>query len=94
MLLLRAQPMAIPAALELARQTVRVMRQNLGWAVGYNLIGIPLAAGAALSGVSHSADAVAGCGGDGAELGVRAGEQLAAAGMATCAACREFGTLN
>ena len=45
-LLLRAQPMAIPAALELARQTVRVMHQNLGWAVGYNLLGIPLAAGA------------------------------------------------
>ena len=45
-LLLRAQPAAILAALELARQTVRVMRQNLGWAVGYNLLGIPLAAGA------------------------------------------------
>jgi Cu+-exporting ATPase len=45
-LLLRAQPMAIPAAIELARQTVRVMRQNLAWAVGYNLLGIPLAAGA------------------------------------------------
>jgi P-type Cu+ transporter len=44
-LLLRAQPMAIPAALELARETLRIMRQNLGWAVGYNLIGIPLAAG-------------------------------------------------
>jgi P-type Cu+ transporter len=45
-LLLRAQPMAIPAALGLARQTVLVMRQNLGWAVAYNLLGIPLAAGA------------------------------------------------
>jgi Cu+-exporting ATPase len=45
-LLMRAQPSAIPAALALARQTVRVMRQNLGWAVGYNLLGIPLAAGA------------------------------------------------
>ena len=44
-LLVRTQPMAIPAALALARETVRVMRQNLGWAVGYNLIGIPLAAG-------------------------------------------------
>jgi Cu+-exporting ATPase len=44
-LLLRAQPSAIPAALELARQTLRIMRQNLGWAVGYNLLGIPLAAG-------------------------------------------------
>jgi Cu+-exporting ATPase len=44
-LLLRAQPAAIPAALSLARATLRVMRQNLGWAVGYNLLGIPLAAG-------------------------------------------------
>jgi len=44
-LLLRANPEAIPAALELARATLRVMRQNLAWAVGYNLLGIPLAAG-------------------------------------------------
>jgi Cu+-exporting ATPase len=44
-LLLRTQPAAIPAAFGLARQTLRIMRQNLGWAVGYNLIGIPLAAG-------------------------------------------------
>ena len=44
-LLLRAQPMAIPTALDLARQTLHIMRQNLGWAVAYNVIGIPLAAG-------------------------------------------------
>lgn len=44
-LLLRATPSAIPASLELARETMRIMRQNLGWAVGYNLLGIPLAAG-------------------------------------------------
>ena len=44
-LLLRTQPSAIPAALGLARQTLRIMRQNLGWAIGYNLLGIPLAAG-------------------------------------------------
>jgi Cu+-exporting ATPase len=44
-LLLRTQPSAIPTSLALARQTLRIMRQNLGWAVGYNLIGIPLAAG-------------------------------------------------
>jgi len=45
-LLLRAQPAAIPAALDLARSTLRIMRQNLIWAMGYNLLGIPLAAGA------------------------------------------------
>jgi Cu+-exporting ATPase len=44
-LLLRAQPSAIPAALDLARATLRVMRQNLIWAAIYNLLGIPLAAG-------------------------------------------------
>jgi len=44
-LLLRAQPAAIPDALGLARATLRIMRQNLGWAVGYNLLGIPVAAG-------------------------------------------------
>ncbi len=45
-LLLRARPSAIPAALDLARSTLRVMRQNLIWAAAYNLLGIPLAAGA------------------------------------------------
>jgi Cu+-exporting ATPase len=45
-LLLRAQPSAIPEALGLARSTLRVMRQNLVWAAAYNLLGIPLAAGA------------------------------------------------
>ena len=44
-LLLRAQPSAIPDALNLARATLRIMRQNLFWAAGYNLLGIPLAAG-------------------------------------------------
>jgi Cu+-exporting ATPase len=45
-LLLRARPSAIPAALDLARSTLRVMRQNLIWAIAYNLLAIPLAAGA------------------------------------------------
>jgi Cu+-exporting ATPase len=44
-LLLRAQPSAIPDALRLSRATLRIMRQNLGWAAGYNALGIPLAAG-------------------------------------------------
>jgi P-type Cu+ transporter len=45
-ILLRGEPMQIVTALTLARQTLRVMRQNLGWALAYNLIGIPIAAGA------------------------------------------------
>jgi Cu+-exporting ATPase len=44
-LLLRPNPTSIPSSIALARATLRVMRQNLGWAVGYNLLGIPLAAG-------------------------------------------------
>jgi Cu+-exporting ATPase len=44
-LLLRAQLAAIPESLELARATLRIMRENLAWAAGYNLLGIPLAAG-------------------------------------------------
>ncbi len=44
-LLLRARPAAIPATIDLARSTLRVMRQNLIWAAAYNLLGIPLAAG-------------------------------------------------
>jgi len=44
-ILLSAKPSAIPNALGLARSTVAVMHQNLIWAVGYNVLGIPLAAG-------------------------------------------------
>jgi Cu2+-exporting ATPase/Cu+-exporting ATPase len=32
-------------AVALARRTMRVIRQNLGWAFGFNVLGIPLAAG-------------------------------------------------
>lgn len=44
-ILLRGEPMQIVAAITLARHTLRVMRQNLGWALGYNVVGIPIAAG-------------------------------------------------
>lgn len=44
-LLLKSDPIGICTAIALARATVRMMRQNLAWAAGYNVIGIPLAAG-------------------------------------------------
>jgi len=44
-LLLSSDPVGIGTAIGLARATIRVMRQNLAWAAGYNVIGIPLAAG-------------------------------------------------
>jgi Cu+-exporting ATPase len=37
---------AIPKAIRLSRQTMRIIRQNLFWAFCYNILGIPIAAGA------------------------------------------------
>ncbi|MFD0737849.1 heavy metal translocating P-type ATPase [Lysobacter koreensis] len=34
----------VPQAIAIARRTRRVVRQNLGWALGYNLLALPLAA--------------------------------------------------
>ena len=47
--LLRPDLMAVPAALELARQTLRVIHQNLFWAFFYNAAFVPLAAVGLLS---------------------------------------------
>ena len=35
----------LPYALNLAKKTIRKIKQNLIWAFGYNLVAIPLAAG-------------------------------------------------
>ncbi|NTW28231.1 MAG: cadmium-translocating P-type ATPase [Coriobacteriia bacterium] len=48
--LVRSDLRDVITTIELARATYSKMRQNLGWALGYNLIAIPLAAGA-LAGV-------------------------------------------
>ena len=43
--LLRGDLTAVPDALRLARRTLEVIRQNLFWAFGYNVVLIPVAAG-------------------------------------------------
>ncbi len=44
--LMRGDPRTVAQVLALARQTLRVTKQNLFWAFIYNVIGIPVAAGA------------------------------------------------
>ena len=43
--LMKSDPYDIVAAIELSRATLRKMHQNLWWAVGYNVIAFPIAAG-------------------------------------------------
>ena len=43
--LMKSDPFDIVGAISLSRATLRKMHQNLWWAVGYNLIAFPLAAG-------------------------------------------------
>jgi P-type Cu2+ transporter len=43
--LMRSDPLDVPTSLAIGRGTLRKMRQNLGWAIGYNAIALPIAAG-------------------------------------------------
>jgi P-type Cu2+ transporter len=43
--LMRSDPLDVAIALRIGRGTLRKMRQNLGWAIGYNAIALPIAAG-------------------------------------------------
>ncbi|MBD5416158.1 MAG: copper-translocating P-type ATPase [Desulfovibrio sp.] len=43
--LMRGGMEAVLAALELSRATMRNIKENLGWAFGYNILGLPVAAG-------------------------------------------------
>jgi Cu+-exporting ATPase len=43
--LMRSDLMDVPTAINLSKQTIRNIKQNLFWAFGYNVIGIPIAAG-------------------------------------------------
>ena len=43
--LMRSDPLDVATAFAIGRGTLRKMRQNLGWAIGYNAIALPIAAG-------------------------------------------------
>jgi Cu2+-exporting ATPase len=43
--LMRSDPLDVPTALRIGKGTLRKMQQNLGWAIGYNAIALPIAAG-------------------------------------------------
>ncbi len=43
--LMRSDPLDVAVALRIGRGTLRKMHQNLGWAIGYNAIALPIAAG-------------------------------------------------
>ncbi|MDR0862638.1 MAG: cadmium-translocating P-type ATPase [Oscillospiraceae bacterium] len=43
--LMRSDLRDVPTALKLSKQTIRNIKQNLFWAFGYNVVGIPIAAG-------------------------------------------------
>jgi Cu+-exporting ATPase len=43
--LMRSDLMDVAAAINLSKRTIRVIKQNLFWAFGYNVLGIPIAAG-------------------------------------------------
>lgn len=43
--LMKSDLMDVPTAIQLSKSTIRNIRQNLFWAFGYNVIGIPVAAG-------------------------------------------------
>ncbi|MEU8677732.1 HAD-IC family P-type ATPase [Streptomyces sp. NPDC048560] len=45
LVLMRSDPFDVPTALRIGRGTLRKMRQNLGLAIGYNAIALPIAAG-------------------------------------------------
>jgi Cu2+-exporting ATPase len=43
--LMRSDPLDVAIALRIGRATLRKMRQNLAWAIGYNTVALPIAAG-------------------------------------------------
>jgi Cu2+-exporting ATPase len=42
---MRSDPLDVQTAMRIGKGTLRKMRQNLGWAIGYNALALPIAAG-------------------------------------------------
>ena len=77
--LMRGDLDGVATAIALSRRTMQTMRQNLFWAFVYNVIGIPVAAGALYPAFGVSAEPRSGERCDGVQLGQRRVEQLAVA---------------
>ena len=43
--LMRSDPLDVATAITISRGTLRKMRQNLAWAIGYNSLALPIAGG-------------------------------------------------
>jgi len=43
--LMRSDLMDVPTAIQLSKKTIRNIKENLFWAFGYNILGIPVAMG-------------------------------------------------
>ena len=75
--LMRGDLRGVVTAIDLSRRTIRVIKENLAWAFGYNLVLDPGGGGRALPGGGHPALARARGGGDGAVLRLGGPQQLA-----------------
>ena len=89
--LVGGDPRSVAAAIDLSRATMTVIRQNLVWAFGYNIVLIPVAMGVLYPafGIALSPALAAGC--DGVVVGLGRG-QLAAAARIRRTPARTLGT--
>ncbi|MHB8461889.1 MAG: heavy metal translocating P-type ATPase, partial [Vulcanimicrobiaceae bacterium] len=70
--LMKSDPVDVVRAVEISRATVRKMHQNLWWAVGYNVIAFPIAAGVLFPFVLNPAVAALSMSGSSLVVGVNA----------------------
>jgi len=88
--LMKSDPYDVVGAVELSHATLRKMHQNLWWAVGYNVIAFPLAAGVFypfLLSPEIAALAMSGSSATRAEIGFRGAERR----QKRCALQKTFG---